>query len=160
METPFSIRDARAEDLPSLAALEWANARPLLDIPRDEEGFKADCLAHLRKSLEEGAPLLVCEDAEGLAGFCCCSFPPGATDMLSFDSVQVSPRRQKQGLATLLTDSLLWRLRTEGRVCRLLVKIRRDSPAVALYRSLGFVEMESFSATHFVLEFLLRPHSG
>ena len=141
---PPSIRCARPEDAPGLAAAERAIAsvpRRLASRPDEIED------AAIRATIVElGADargiFLVAEDAGTLVGHAFLEpLPLAVTAHVVRLTIAVHEDWQHQGIGrALMTELLAWARATPG-VDKVELQVRSSNqPAIALYRSLGFVE--------------------
>ena len=143
METPI-IRAARPEDAPALAAAEREIARIPGRLARTptEIDDAAICktiraLADLRLGI-----YLVAEVAGALVGHAFLeSLALGATAHVVRLSIAVHEGHQRKGVGTALMNALLRWARENPRVEKVELHVRSgNAAAIALYRSLGFVE--------------------
>jgi [ribosomal protein S18]-alanine N-acetyltransferase len=77
-----------------------------------------------------------------IAAYCIATFTPHGAEI---DSLAVLPRHRKLGIATALMKAMIRKLRRFGvRVITLLVR-RKNTAAIRLYRSLGFVRVSTIA---------------
>ncbi len=131
------MRQAVEEDLVAVLATERANLRPRIDDPGAEARWLREVgEPHLRGCLE-GGRLWVCEDDEGIIGHYYYS-PTREPGVLSLDSIQVAPPRQRRGFSTIMLDHFMKMWRERGDAMKLVLLIDARSPAVKLYEVFGF----------------------
>jgi ribosomal protein S18 acetylase RimI-like enzyme len=139
-----SIRAARAEDAPLLAAAERAIASiPGRLAPRPDEIVDDDVR---KKILELGdrrrGIYLVAEQMGTLVGHALLeSLPLAVTSHVVRLTIAVHEGHQRQGVGRALLQELLGWARSNPGVEKVELQVRSSNdPAIALYRSLGFVE--------------------
>ena len=125
--TTFHIRDAVLEDAKALGHLSEKN----IDLPWYEKDF---CQA-IENSL---ATVVVAEDAEGLCGYVVLYH---AADEGEVPSVAVDGRARKRGIGKALMQEAFSRVEAQG-VKKIFLEVRAGNlPALALYESLGFLQV-------------------
>ncbi len=104
-------------------------------------GERDELLAGIREEREEAAAALLDEEP---CGFYRMSLPDGNRSVL-LDSLGVLPERRQRGIGRCILAESLRKARDRGaRVVRLMVA-DRNTGALALYRSAGFVEERAYS---------------
>ena len=112
----FTVRTARADDLPSVvSAYEWLFAPPGSRPPAWDE---AHALQRLDQALsDDRSTVIVAADADGVVGFC-----TAYLDIVSVrfgqrcwvEDLATDPQRRSQGVGTLLLDAACDWARTHG----------------------------------------------
>lgn len=121
----IAVRPARERDLPAVAALD-GDCSPVY---RDVAGYA--------RLLAAGGWLLLVPAAAGIAGFAAWARLPEAAEL---HNLAVAPPWRRRGVARALLQASLRQLAAAA-VPRLLLEVRAgNTPALALYRALGFVE--------------------
>lgn len=132
MTHPVSVRDARASDIPAIAAVIHGCG---LFSPAEAEGFAGGLPGHF-DSPPEGQLWLVAGDGQA-AAFLSPEPAPGVWNLLFLG---VLPDARRRGLARALVAGAERRLRGDG--ARMLLIDTSDAPALeparALYASLGY----------------------
>lgn len=137
----LTIRDARVDDVPAVAALEQAS------YPADEAATPA-MLAY-RLQVAGDAFLVAVDEAGAVVGFVCATRAPGATlthaslhhhdpagESLCVHSVVVAAEARRRGLGSALVRAVVARARELPGVRRVLLICK--APLVELYRRAGF----------------------
>lgn len=142
--TPPSIRNARPEDAPRLAAAERAIARvPGMLASRPEE-ISDDAVRRAILNLEDPGRgiYLVAERAGTIVGHALLeALSLAVTSHVVRLTIAVHEGHQGQGIGRALMDELLRWARSNPRVEKVELQVRSSNDrAIALYRSLGFVE--------------------
>jgi putative acetyltransferase len=140
----LSIRSARPDDAPVLAAAERAIAQvpgKLASRPEEiDDGAVRRMIADLN---DRGRGLyLVAERAGALVGHALLEpLPLAVTAHVVRVTLAVHEGHQRQGIGRALMNALLRWARSSERVEKVELQVRStNEPAVALYRSLGFLE--------------------
>ncbi len=132
MTNPRSVRDARASDIPALAAVIRGIG---LFTPEEADGFAATLPGHFEGG-GEGRTWLLAGDGLG-AGYLAPEPGPGVWNLLFLG---VRPEGRRQGVASALISEIERRLRVEG-ARMLLIDTSTTAPmaaARALYPALGY----------------------
>jgi putative acetyltransferase len=139
-----SIREARQEDAPLLAAAQRAIARvpgKLASRPDEihDDGLR-QTIAHLRDPRR--GVFLVAERAGSLVGHAFLeSLPLAATAHVVRLTMAVHQGHERQGVGRTLMNELVGWARSSAHVEKVELQVRSSNePAIALYRSVGFVE--------------------
>jgi ribosomal protein S18 acetylase RimI-like enzyme len=139
-----SIRTARPEDAPELAAAERAIARvPGMLASRPEEIDDANILKMIVDlEAHERGIYLVAERGDAIVGHALLeSLPLAVTSHVVRLTIAVHEGHQGQGVGRALMDELLRWARASPWVEKVELQVRSSNArALALYRSLGFVE--------------------
>jgi ribosomal protein S18 acetylase RimI-like enzyme len=139
-----SIRDARPEDAPLLAAAERAIARVPGKLASRPSEIDDDALRDKIVDLEAHGRgiFLVAEEAGTVVGHAFLEpLPLAATSHVVRLTLAVHEGHQRQGVGTALMNDLLEWARSNPRVEKVELQVRSSNEgAIALYRSLGFVE--------------------
>ncbi|WP_437906170.1 GNAT family N-acetyltransferase [Sorangium sp. So ce327] len=138
------IREARPEDAPLLAAAE----RAIASVPGKLASMPDEIVDDdLRKKIVElddrcGGTYLVAEHAGTVVGHAFLEpLSLAATSHVVRLMIAVHEGHQRQGVGRALMNSLLRWARSNPRVEKVELQVRSSNePAIALYRSLGFVE--------------------
>jgi ribosomal protein S18 acetylase RimI-like enzyme len=138
------IRGARGEDAPLLAAAERAIAKvPGKLAPRPDE-IHDDAVRQKILELDDRSRgmYLVAEDAGTVVGHAFLEpLSLAATSHVARLTIAVHEGHQRQGFGRALMNELLRWARSNPRVEKVELQVRSSNePAIALYRSLGFVE--------------------
>ena len=130
------IRRAEARDLPALAAL----AAKLFS------GEEAELLAEFAQLLPcPDAALFLCEEGGAGVGFAQAQLRRDYVEGTStspvgyLEGIYVEPGFRRRGLARLLLSRAIAYARAAGAFCMTLEVRESNTPAIALYRSFGFV---------------------
>jgi ribosomal protein S18 acetylase RimI-like enzyme len=139
-----SIRNARSEDAPLLAAAERAIARVPGQLASRPEEIDDDAVRETIVDLNERGrgSYLVAEHAGEIVGHAL--FEPLALAVTSHVfrlTIAIHEGHQGRGGGRALMDALLGWARSDARVEKVELQVRSSNArAIALYRSLGFVE--------------------
>ena len=134
---PFTIVEARASDLPDVAALFRAYAAEL-PIDLGLQGFDAE-LAELPGDYAPPAgALLIARDDDG-AAIGCVGLRPLDERAGEMKRLYVHPAARQTGLGRALAEAIIETARQRGYREMKLDTLARLERAVALYRSLGFM---------------------
>ncbi|MBX5481863.1 MAG: GNAT family N-acetyltransferase [Myxococcaceae bacterium] len=140
----YTIRKARTEDAPLLAAAERVIARvPAMLAKRPEEIDDAAFVATITQLNGHGqGNYLVAEEAGTVVGHAFLEpLPLAVTGHLARLSIAVHEGHQGRGVGRALMNELIAWARSDPRVEKIELHVRSSNHrAIALYRSLGFVE--------------------
>jgi predicted GNAT superfamily acetyltransferase len=163
---PLRLREYRADDLPSIHAINEA-ATPAV---------ATETLADLRHIAGESVIALVAEDTAGdtteIAGFCLVLAPGADYDSMNYlwfaehyddfvylDRVAISPAHQRRGLGRAMyadVERLAAERRPRAHAFTLEVNLRpRNDQSLAFHASLGFVEVGQQETDHGTLVSLM-----
>lgn len=139
-----SIRSARPEDAPLLAAAERAIASVPGRLASRPEEIVDDAFRAMIQRLDDGTrgKYLVAERAGAIVGHALLEpLPLAVTSHVVRLTIAVHEGHQHQGVGGALMNALLDWARSNPRIEKVELQVRAsNAPAVALYRSLGFVE--------------------
>lgn len=142
--TPASIRRARPEDAPLLAAAERAIATVPGRLASRPDEIADDAVRKMIVDLNDRGRgnYLVAEHAGELVGHALLEpLPLAVTWHVVRLTIAVHEGHQGQGIGRALMDELLRWARSDPRVEKVELQVRStNEPAIALYQSLGFVE--------------------
>lgn len=131
-DKPIRIRPAAREDLDALFALDQRCFRPGIAYSKTELRY---FLFHVR------SVSVVAEDDEAIAGFAIVEFQLEQGRRIGhIVTIDVAPEQRRRGVGRLLMDALLSTCReTKAESIRLEVAVDNE-PALAFYKTFGFVE--------------------
>lgn len=138
-----SIRRARPDDAPALAAAERAIAAVPGRLASRPDEIDDDAVRATIAGLEDrGGIYLVAEEEGAVVGHAFLEpLPLAATAHVVRLTIAVHEGRQGRGVGRALMDALLGWARATARVEKVELQVRASNArAIALYRSLGFVE--------------------
>jgi ribosomal protein S18 acetylase RimI-like enzyme len=139
-----SIRRARPEDAPLLAAAERAIASVPGRLASRPEEIDDDAVRAMIQRLDDGTrgKYLVAEKAGTIVGHALLEpLPLAVTSHVVRLTIAAHEGHQHQGVGRALMNALLDWARSNPRIEKVELQVRAsNAPAVALYRSLGFVE--------------------
>jgi ribosomal protein S18 acetylase RimI-like enzyme len=137
-----SIRRARPEDAPILAAAERAIAMKPGRLASNPDEIDEAAVRKMIVDLEGRGMYLVAEHAGTIVGHAFLEpLPLAATAHVVRLTIAVHEGHQSQGVGRALMNDLLRWARSSSRVEKVELQVRSSNErAIALYRSLGFVE--------------------
>ena len=122
-----AILRAGESEIPGIRAVEEAS----FSRPWSEEALKSE--------LQNGrSALFVAKDGDAVVGWAGMTW---VLDEGSVSDIAVLPACRRKGLGRALTEALLAECRRRALSCLLLEVRVSNAPAIALYRSLGFIEV-------------------
>jgi putative acetyltransferase len=139
----FALRPARAEDVAPLAAIARAIAAvPGLFTSRPEEIGEQGVATHVALAGAAGSACLVAEaDGAAIALGSLAPLPPAASRHVVDLTIFVAPAWQRRGVGSALLRALIAWARGAPGVEKIELQARAsNAAAIALYRTLGFVE--------------------
>jgi putative acetyltransferase len=136
------IREARPEDAPRLAAAERAIARVPGRLASSPDEIDDDAVRKKILDLDDRGIYLVAEQAGTIVGHAFLeSLSLAATSHVVRLTIAVHEGHQRRGVGRTLMNELLRWARSNPRVKKVELQVRSSNErAIALYRSLGFVE--------------------
>ena len=141
---PLSIRKARPDDAPLLAAAERAIASVPGRLASRPDEIHDDAVQKVIVDLNERGRghYLVAEHAGTIVGHALLeSLPLAVTSHVVRLTIAVHEGHQRRGVGRALMNALLFWARSNPRVEKVELQVRSSNePAIAPYRSLGFVE--------------------
>jgi putative acetyltransferase len=140
-----SIREARAEEAPLLAEAERAIARVPGQLASRPDEIADDALRHkiidLNRERTHGLFLVAEEDGAVVGHAFLEALPLAVTSHVVRLTIAVHEGHRRRGVGRALMNGLLRWARSNPRIEKVELQVRStNEPAIALYRSLGFLE--------------------
>lgn len=129
-DPPVDARPVAEADFPFLFGLQESLRRPALEAAGGWDG--AAEMARLRATVRPGGDRILVQAGRDI-GVLCLTLEPGR---LWLRRIQLLPECQGRGVGTAVVRALLADARCDG--LPVFLRVRRDNPAVRLYRRLGF----------------------